>query len=69
MHLESAYAQIAHVAGNRFDFRAGETIHTEISCKYGVEEFQALAARARFHPERVWLDPQRLFSVHALMAV
>ncbi len=69
MHLESGYAQIAHVAGQRFDFRPGETIHTEISCKYGVDEFQALAARARFHPERVWTDADRLFSVHALMAV
>jgi len=69
MHLESGVAQVAHVAGQRFHFRPGETIHTEISCKYGVEEFQALAARARFHAERVWTDPARLFSVHALMAV
>jgi dimethylhistidine N-methyltransferase len=69
MHLESGYAQVAHVAGQRFDFRAGETLFTEISCKYGVEEFQGLAARARFHAERVWTDPDRLFSVHALMAV
>jgi uncharacterized SAM-dependent methyltransferase len=69
MHLESSVAQVAHVAGQRFHFRPGETIHTEISCKYGVEEFQALAAGARFHAERVWTDPARLFSVHALMAV
>jgi dimethylhistidine N-methyltransferase len=69
MHLESVPAQVAHVAGQRFRFEAGETIHTEISCKYGVEEFQALAARARFHAERVWLDGDRLFAVHALMAV
>ncbi len=69
MHLESGYAQVAHVAGQRFDFRPGETIHTEISCKYGVEEFQSLAARARFHAERVWTDANRMFSVHALMAV
>lgn len=69
MHLESGHAQSVRVAGRRFDFRRGETIFTEISCKYGVEEFQALAARARLHAERVWTDPQRLFSVHALMAV
>jgi dimethylhistidine N-methyltransferase len=69
MHLESGYAQFARVAGQRFDFRPGETIHTEISCKYAVDEFQALAARARFHAERVWVDAQRLFSVHALMGV
>src|SRR5262249_32262235 len=40
MHLESLYAQIAHVAGQRFNFAPGETIHTEISCKYSIAEFQ-----------------------------
>jgi dimethylhistidine N-methyltransferase len=69
MHLESLFSQFVHVAGQRFDFRPGETIHTEISCKYGVEEFQALAARARFHAEKVWTDPANLFAVHGMMAV
>jgi dimethylhistidine N-methyltransferase len=69
MHLESLYSQFAHVGGQRFDFRAGETIHTEISCKYSVAEFQALAARARFHAEKVWTDPANLFAVHGMMAV
>jgi uncharacterized SAM-dependent methyltransferase len=48
---------------------AGETIHTEISCKYTVEGFQQLGREARFHPERVWTDPANLFAVHAMMAV
>ncbi len=69
MHLESLYRQLVHVAGQRFELRAGETIHTEISCKYSVEEFQHLAGRARFHAERVWTDPDRLFSVHLMIAV
>lgn len=69
MHLESLYSQFVHVAGQRFDFRPGETIHTEISCKYAVEEFQALAARARFHAEKVWTDAANLFAVHGMMAV
>jgi dimethylhistidine N-methyltransferase len=69
MHLESLYQQIVHVAGQRFEFMAGETIHTEISCKYTVEEFQALARGARFHPEQAWTDPAKLFAVHAMMAV
>lgn len=69
MHLESLYSQFAHVDGRRFDFRAGETIHTEISCKYSVEEFQRLARGARFHPEKVWTDPANLFAVHLLIAV
>jgi L-histidine Nalpha-methyltransferase len=69
MHLESLYQQIVHVGGQHFEFHAGETIHTEISCKYSVEEFQGLARKARFHPEHVWTDPQHLFAVHAMMAV
>jgi dimethylhistidine N-methyltransferase len=69
MHLESLYSQFAHVGGQRFDFRLGETIHTEISCKYSVEEFQRLAARARFQAEKVWTDPANLFAVHLLIAV
>jgi len=69
MHLESLYQQLVHVAGRRFEFKPGETIHTEISCKYTVKEFQDLARGARFHPEQVWTDPANLFAVHALMAV
>jgi len=66
MHLVSRRDQEVRVAGERFRFRAGETIHTENSCKYGIEDFQALAARAGFVPERVWTDAEDLFSVHAL---
>jgi dimethylhistidine N-methyltransferase len=69
MHLESLYRQFVHVAGRRFDFTPGETIHTEISCKYTIEEFRRLAAAARFHAEAVWTDPANLFAVHAMMAL
>jgi len=31
MHLESLYSQFAHVSRPAFDFRARQTIHTEIS--------------------------------------
>jgi dimethylhistidine N-methyltransferase len=69
MHLESLYRQFVHVAGQRFEFREGETIHTEISCKYGIDEFQQLASRARFHAEGAWTDPANLFAVHAMIAI
>lgn len=69
MHLESLVNQFAHVSGKRFDFKPGETIHTEISCKYSVEEFQAMARSAGFRADRVWTDPRRLFSVHAMAAL
>ena len=68
MHLESRLAQFVHVAGRRFDFARGETIHTEISCKYSVAEFQELGKRAGFAPEKVWTDPEQLFSVHGMVA-
>ena len=68
MHLESQYSQFAHVAGRRFDFAPGETIHTEISCKYSIAEFQELGKRAGFTPEKIWIDPEQLFSVHGMIA-
>ncbi|MGH8619141.1 MAG: L-histidine N(alpha)-methyltransferase [Burkholderiales bacterium] len=64
MHLESLRAQTVTVAGRRFGFAAGETIHTEISCKYSLEEFRALGRDAGYAPVAVWTDPARLFAVH-----
>jgi L-histidine Nalpha-methyltransferase len=69
MHLESLAAQFAHVGGARFRFSAGETIHTEISCKYSVGEFQAVAHRGGFEPDQTWIDAANLFSVHGMIAV
>lgn len=68
MHLESLYAQRVHVGGTRFDFAPGETIHTEISCKYSIVEFQELARRAGFSPAKLWTDSAQLFSVHGMIA-
>jgi dimethylhistidine N-methyltransferase len=68
MHLESVYSQIVHIEGKRFDFVPGETIHTEISCKYSVAEFQELGKRAGFSAEKVWADPLQLFSIHGMVA-
>jgi len=69
MHLESLYAQFAHVGGGRFDFAPGETILTEISCKYSIAEFQELGKKAGFSPEKLWTDREQLFSVHGMVAV
>lgn len=66
MHLESLADQTVSLHGQAITFRAGETIHTESSCKYTTEEFQALARNAGFVPEHCWVDPQQLFSVHYL---
>lgn len=66
MHLVSEIRQQVRIGSWRFDFQAGESIHTESSYKYTVEEFQELAKKAGFHPIRVWTDPEGLFSVHYL---
>ncbi len=66
MHLVSREPQSVRVGGERFSFAAGETIHTENSYKYRVEEFRALAAAGGFDLRRVWSDPERLFSVQYL---
>jgi dimethylhistidine N-methyltransferase len=64
--IRSLADQVVTVAGERFHFRRGEGIHTEDSCKYSIEEFQALASRAGFAPRRAWTDVNELFSIHLL---
>ena len=66
MHLVSRVAQTVTVAGCAFAFAEGETIHTENSCKYTIESFRTLAARAGWAAGDVWTDAEGLFSVHAL---
>ncbi|GJE16043.1 L-histidine N(alpha)-methyltransferase [Methylobacterium marchantiae] len=66
MHLVSLRAQEVVLAGRRFGFSAGETIHTENSYKYTIEGFRGLADQAGWNVARSWTDPHRLFSVHAL---
>jgi dimethylhistidine N-methyltransferase len=69
MHLVSRRAQEIQVLGQRFHFEPGESIHTENSYKYSVEEFHALARRAGLQPRQVWLDAAHLFSVHYLSII
>ncbi|MDB5393011.1 MAG: L-histidine N(Alpha)-methyltransferase [Rhodospirillales bacterium] len=66
MHLISRRAQSVNVAGRAFDFAADETIHTENSYKYDVDQFRCLAASAGWSHRAVWTDSDRLFSLHLL---
>ena len=68
MHLLSLARQQVSLCGRRFEFAAGETLHTENSYKFTVDGFRALATRAGFAPGPVWLDRDGLFSVHWLQA-
>jgi len=68
MHLVSLARQRVAIGRHRFDFDAGETIHTENSHKYSVQEFQAFAREAGFLPRKVWLDRRGRFALHGLRA-
>jgi L-histidine N-alpha-methyltransferase len=68
MFVESKQEQSVAVAGQRFDFAAGERMHVEYSCKYDAAEFQQLARRAGFAPSAVWTDHAGNFSLHYLLA-
>jgi dimethylhistidine N-methyltransferase len=68
MHLVSLCDQTVPLAGERLHFQEGSSIHTESSYKYTVAGFQALASRAGFRPDTVWLDEARQFSLHWLSA-
>jgi len=66
--IESLRDQTVYAAGRAFDFVRGERIETEHSYKYTPEGFQRMAARAGYDPLGVWIDADRLFSVHYLKA-
>lgn len=63
MHLISTREQTLSLDGVDFPFHQDETIHTESSYKYAPEEFDAMALRAGFQREKLWMDENRLFSV------
>jgi len=61
--LRSTDEQTVTVAGELFSFAAGETIHTEYSFKYTLDEFAELMGEAGFSVEEVWTDDRSYFSV------
>ncbi len=66
MHLRSVLDQTVRVAGRDIAFAAGETIHTENSYKYSIDEFRDLAARSHWQLTHSWCDGADRFSVHLL---
>ncbi len=66
MHLLSLVDQNVSVCGHDFSFVKGETIHTENSYKYSIDQFQTLARSAGWHPHAVWTDELHQFSIHEL---
>ncbi|HTI13748.1 MAG TPA: L-histidine N(alpha)-methyltransferase [Dictyobacter sp.] len=66
MHLVSLKHQQVRLEDETFSFSLGESIWSESSYKYTLEEFSTLAKMAGFTVKRVWLDPASLFSVQYL---
>jgi len=64
MHLRALRPQVVSVpvAGVRAEFERGETIWTETSSKFGLEELPALAVAAGFRAEAQWVDAEWPFA-------
>jgi dimethylhistidine N-methyltransferase len=63
MHLACSTKCVISLAGEEIHFVRGESIHTENSYKYELDEFRLLAEKAGFAQRDVWMDPARQFSV------
>lgn len=63
MHLVNMAEQTVRLNGTEIAFGRGESIVTEHSYKYTVEEFEKLAARSGWTLESLWIDAGHLFSV------
>jgi dimethylhistidine N-methyltransferase len=67
MHLVSQREQVVHLGKATIPFTKGESIWTESSYKFSLDEFQQMAAIAGLEVERVWTDEQQCFSVQYLV--
>ncbi|WP_310469031.1 L-histidine N(alpha)-methyltransferase [Sphingomonas sp.] len=63
MHLVAQRDVEFAVAGQHFDFRAGSSIHSENSHKYGARGARVLLLAGGWTPLAEWTDPARDFAV------
>ncbi|MBV9996952.1 MAG: ergothioneine biosynthesis protein EgtB [Caulobacteraceae bacterium] len=63
MHLASRVRQSVRAAGRSFEFAAGETLHTENSYKFTVEDVVGLAREAGWGLIERWISPPPAFAV------
>ena len=62
MHLRARKATSITIDEQSFDFRAGETLHTENSHKFTHETFAALVNQTPWQLEKSWSDPKGWFA-------
>jgi dimethylhistidine N-methyltransferase len=68
MHLLADEAHQVRIEDHVIAFDAGESIHTENSYKYALDDFRALAERAGFSARQAWTDPDHWFAIVYLAA-
>ncbi|TFI57071.1 L-histidine N(alpha)-methyltransferase [Sphingomonas parva] len=64
MHLVATRDVTFRICGRSFSLAAGESIHTENSYKYTIEEARLLARASGWEPLAAWTDHERLFALH-----
>lgn len=69
MHLVSLREQQVTIDDHVFYFAKGQSIGTEYSHKYTVEQFQKLAGKAGLRCVKTWLDEDQLFCVFHLSVI
>ncbi|MCF8707280.1 L-histidine N(alpha)-methyltransferase [Rhizorhapis sp. SPR117] len=63
MHLEAVRDVTFAIDSNRYSMRAGETIHTENSYKYGLRDARLLLRAGGWNPVNEWTDAGDMFSL------
>lgn len=64
MHLVSLTEQKVEVAGQKFEFSEGETIHTENSHKYTLTGLKSLLEKTGFSPRKFWTDNNQQYAIY-----
>jgi len=67
MHLVSLKDQTVHLDNVTIPFAEGESIWTESSYKFSLDEFEQMVTAAGFRVEHVWTDEQQWFSIQYLV--
>ncbi len=69
MHLVSTTNQVFKIGKRKFAVALGDSIHTESSYKYSLQEFEQLAQQSGFRVKKVWTDENNYFSEQLLVAI
>ncbi|MFC1846372.1 L-histidine N(alpha)-methyltransferase [Chloroflexota bacterium] len=69
MHLVSLRDQTVNLNNDSFNFSRFESIWTESSYKFTLDEFQQIAADAGFKLVKTWTDEKQWFSIQYLVSI